>query len=59
MIRQIYKPDAKGEGICTALALTLVFTIGWFRVFVGSLVMLIVWSLLAVLVIVGNRRARR
>ena len=48
-----------GGGICTALALTLVFTIGWVKVFLGSLVLLLVWSLLAALVIVGNRRARR
>lgn len=48
-----------GGGICTALALTPVFTIGWFEVFVGSLVMLIFRSLLAAVVIVCSRRARR
>ena len=46
-------------GICTALALTLVFTLGWYKVFLVSLVLLLVWSFLAAVVIVGNRRARR
>ena len=57
--KQLLHEPFMGGGICTALALTLVFTIGWFKVFVGSLALLLVWSLLAVLVIVGNRRARR
>jgi len=54
--KQLLHEPFMGGGICTALALTLVFTIGWFKVFVGSLVLLLVWGLLAVLVIVGNRR---
>ena len=57
--KQLLHEPFMGGDICTALALTLVFTIGWFKVFIGSLVLLIVWSLLAALVIVGNRRARR
>ena len=57
--KQLLHEPFMGGGICTALALTLVFTIGWFKVFVGSLVLLIVWCLLAALVIVGNRHARR
>ena len=57
--KQLLHEPFMGGGICTALALTLVFTIGWFKVFIGSLVLLIVWSLLAAVVIVCNRRARR
>ena len=57
--KQLLHEPFMGGGICTALALTLVFTIGWFKVFIGSLLLLLVWSLLAVVVIVGNRRARR
>ena len=45
-----------GGGICTALALTLVFTIGWFKVFIGSLVLLLVWSLITAVIIFRNRR---
>ena len=57
--KQLLHEPFMGGGICTALALTLVFTVGWFKVFIGSLVLLFVWVLLAVLVIVGNRRVRR
>ena len=57
--KQLLHEPLMGGGICTALALTLVFTIGWFKVFVGSLLLLIVWSVLAAFVIVCNRRARR
>ena len=57
--KQLLHEPFMGGGICTALALTLVFTIGWFKVFIGSLVLLIVWSLLAALVIIGNRRTCR
>ena len=54
--KQLLHEPFMGGGICTALALTLVFTIGWFKVFIGSLVLLLVWSLLAVLVMINNRR---
>lgn len=54
--KQLLHEPFMGGGICTALALTLVFTIGWGKVFIGSLILLLVWSLLAVIVIVGNRR---
>ena len=57
--KQLLHEPFMGGGICTALALTLVFTIGWFKVFVGSLVLLVVWSLVAAAIIIGNRRARR
>ena len=57
--KQLLHEPFMGGGICTALALTLVFTIGWFKVFVGSLILLVVWSLLAAAVIIGNRRSRR
>ena len=57
--KQLLHEPFMGGGLCTALALTLVFTIGWFKVFIGSLVLLFVWSVLAALVIIGNRRAKR
>ena len=57
--KQLLHEPFMGGGICTALALTLVFTIGWFKVFIGSLVLLVGWSLVAALIIVGNRRVRR
>ena len=57
--KQLLHEPFMGGGLCTALALTLVFTIGWFKVFIGSLALLVVWSVLATLVIIGNRRAKR
>ena len=54
--KQLLHEPFMGGGIWTALALTLVFTIGWFKVFVVSLAMLLVWSLLAAIIIFGNRR---
>ena len=54
--KQLLHEPFMGGGICTALALTLVFTIGWFKVFIGSLVLLLIWSLLAAAVMIRNRR---
>ena len=53
--KQLLHEPFMGGGICTALALTLVFTIGWFKVFIGSLALLLVWSLIAA-VIISRRR---
>ena len=54
--KQLLHEPFMGGGIWTALALTLVFTIGWFKVFVVSLVMLIVWSIPTAIIMIGNRR---
>jgi len=54
--KQLLHEPFMGGGICTALALTLVFTIGWFKVFIGSLVLLLVWSLTTAVIIFRNRR---
>ena len=53
--KQLLHEPFMGGGICTALALTLVFTIGWFKVFIGSLALLLVWSLITVIFIVCRR----
>ena len=54
--KQLLHEPFMGGGICTALALTLVFTIGWFKVFIGSLALLLVWSSITAIVIFRNRR---
>lgn len=54
--KQLLHEPFMGGGICTALALTLVFTIGWFKVFIGSLALLLLWSLITVILIVCRRR---
>lgn len=54
--KQLLHEPFMGGGICTALALTLVFTIGWFKVFIGSLALLLVWILITVVFIVRSRR---
>ena len=54
--KQLIHEPFLGGGICTALALTLVFAIGWFKVFVACAVLLAVWIVLTALVIRSNRR---
>ena len=49
--KQLVHEPVMGGGIWTALALTLVFTVGWFPVWITSLVMLAVWSLIALVII--------
>ena len=55
--KQLLHEPFMGGGICTALALTLVFTIGWLNVFLISLAFLIVWSIAAACVIRANRKS--
>ena len=45
-----------GGGIFTALALTLVFTIGWLPVFLISLFFTVVWGAIAFWIIRNNRK---
>ncbi|MBQ7208739.1 MAG: sodium:glutamate symporter [Lentisphaeria bacterium] len=49
--KQLVHEPVMGGGIWTALALTLVFTVGWFPVWITSLVMLAVWSLITLVII--------
>lgn len=56
--KQLVHEPFLGGGICTALALTLVFAIGWFKVFAACAVLLAVWLVLMLLVIRSNRRKR-
>ena len=49
--KQLVHEPVMGGGIWTALALTLVFTVGWFPVWITSCVMLVVWSLIALVII--------
>ena len=44
--------------LALALALTLVFTIGWVPVFVVSTVFFVFWGILIVAVILRNRKTR-
>ena len=46
-----------GGGLWTALALTLVFTIGWWKLFLISCGALIFWGVLSLLIILKNRRS--
>jgi len=55
--KQLFHEPFMGGGLCTALALTMVFSIGWKPVFLFSLVMLIFWSILILLLIRQNRRS--
>lgn len=53
--KQLFHEPFLGGGICTALALTLVFTIGWQKVLVGCLVMFIIWTAIALCIIKKNK----
>ena len=48
--KQLFHEPIMGGGLWTALALTLVFTIGWLPVLIFSLVMLIIWSIIAAVI---------
>ena len=54
--KQLLHEPFMGGGIVTALALTLVFTIGWVPVFVASAVFCVFWGVLIVAVILRNRK---
>lgn len=45
--KQLIHEPVMGGGLWTAFALTLVFTIGWFKVFIISCVMFAVWAVIA------------
>ena len=54
--KQLLHEPFMGGGIVTALALTLVFTIGWLPVFIVSSVFFVFWGVLIAVVIVRNKR---
>ena len=56
--KQLLHEPFMGGGIVTALALTLVFTIGWIPVFIASTVFFVFWGILIVAVILRNRKTR-
>ena len=49
--KQLLHEPFMGGGLWTALALTLVYQIGWLKVFWISLVMLSLWGLIAIFII--------
>ncbi len=56
--KQLLHEPFMGGGIVTALALTLVFTIGWIPVFIASTVFFVFWGILIVALILRNRKRR-
>ncbi len=46
------------SGIWTALGFSLVYNIGWFKVWLISLVMLVIWGVVAVFINRANKRAK-
>ena len=55
--KQLLHEPFMGGGIWTALAFTLVYKIGWFKVWLISVGMLILWGVASLLVVRANRRA--
>ena len=56
--KQLLHEPFMGGGIVTALALTLVFTVGWLPVFVVSVVFFVFWGILILAVIFRNRKQK-
>ena len=54
--KQLFHEPFMGGGICTALALTLVFTIGWLPVFLASAFFTLIWAVIAFWIIRNNRK---
>lgn len=57
--KQLLHEPFMGGGIVTALALTLVFTIGWVPVFIVSTVFFLFWGILICVIIFRNRAASK
>ena len=53
--KQLLHEPFMGGGLWTALALTLVYKIGWLNVFFISLGFLIFWSIVAIILAYRNR----
>jgi ESS family glutamate:Na+ symporter len=54
--KQLFHEPFLGGGICTALALTLVFTIGWMKVLLLSALMFVIWTVISVTLILRRRQ---
>ena len=54
--KQLLHEPFMGGGMVTALALTLVFTVGWLPVFIASAVFFLFWGILICVVISRNRK---
>ena len=54
--KQLIHEPVMGGGLWTALALTLVFSIGWMPVWLFSIFMLAVWIIVAAVLIRRNRK---
>lgn len=54
--KQLIHEPVMGGGLWTALALTLVFTIGWLKVWFFSVAMLIVWAVISAVIILKKRK---
>ena len=57
--KQLLHEPFMGGGIVTALALTLVFTVGWVPVFIVSAVFFVFWGILIAAVILRNRKRQK
>ena len=55
--KQLLHEPFMGGGIWTALAFTLVYKIGWLKVWLISVAMLVLWGVASLLVVRANRRA--
>lgn len=53
--KQLIHEPIMGGGLWTALALTLVFTIGWLKVWILSCIMLVIWAVIAGMIIIRNK----
>ena len=54
--KQLIHEPFMGGGLWTALALPLVYTIGWVPVFAISCIALLIWSVAAFFIIRNNRK---
>lgn len=54
--KQLLHEPFMGGGLWTAFAFTLVYAVGWFRVWLLSLAMTLLWALAAALLVRRNRR---
>ena len=57
--KQLLHEPFMGGGIVTALALTMVFTVGWLPVFIASAVFFVFWGILISAVIFRNRKQQQ
>ena len=57
--KQLLHEPFMGGGIVTALALTMVFTVGWLPVFIVSAAFFVFWGILIFVVILRNRKQQQ